>query len=90
MQPDLGSALVIASIAFAMIVVSDISYKMIMALTISFAALIAFLVYLHHHYFDTLIKIIKPHQLSSISEYRHDNWLDACNRTVPAACKLWR
>jgi rod shape determining protein RodA len=66
MQPDLGSALVIASIAFAMIVVSGISYKMIMALCISFAALIAFLVYLHHHYFETFIKIIKPHQLDRI------------------------
>ncbi|MGE6257488.1 rod shape-determining protein RodA [Heyndrickxia sporothermodurans] len=65
-QPDLGSALVIAAIAFTLIIVSGISYKMIILLSSGFTALIAFLVYLHNHYFEVFSKFIKPHQLERI------------------------
>lgn len=65
-QPDLGSALVIAAIAFSLILASGISFKMIALLASCFTALIAFLVYLHNHFFDVFSKVIKPHQLERI------------------------
>ncbi|MBU8880412.1 rod shape-determining protein RodA [Bacillus sp. FJAT-29790] len=65
-QPDLGSALVIAAIAFTIILVSGISFKMIGLLASGFTVIIAFLVYLHNHFFEIFIKIIKPHQLERI------------------------
>src|SRR5690606_32292913 len=65
-QPDLGSALVIGAVLFTLIVVSSISYKMILLLFSSATGLLVFLVYLHNHFFDTFIKIIKPHQLERI------------------------
>ncbi|MGE8206567.1 rod shape-determining protein RodA [Heyndrickxia sp. NPDC080065] len=65
-QPDLGSALVIAAVTLTLIIVSGISYKMILLLISGFTALIAFLVYLHNHYFEIFSKIIKPHQLERI------------------------
>lgn len=65
-QPDLGSALVIAAVLFTLIGVSAISYKIMLLLLSGFAALITCLVYLHNHFFDIFIKIIKPHQLERI------------------------
>lgn len=65
-QPDLGSALVIMAITVTIIIVSGISFKMIGLLTAGFAALLALLVYLHNHFFDIFIKVIKPHQLERI------------------------
>ncbi|PAE20357.1 rod shape-determining protein RodA [Bacillus sp. 7504-2] len=65
-QPDLGSALVIAAVLFTLIGVSAISYKITLLLLSGFAALITCLVYLHNHFFDIFIKIIKPHQLERI------------------------
>lgn len=65
-QPDLGSALVILSIAFTLMLVSGISGSMIMSLSLGFMALVAFLTYLHNHYFEIFSKIIKPHQLDRI------------------------
>ncbi|MFJ7974171.1 rod shape-determining protein RodA [Peribacillus sp. JNUCC 23] len=65
-QPDLGSALVIAAIAFSLILASGISFKMIALLASCFTVLIAFLVYLHNHFFDVFSKVIKPHQLERI------------------------
>ena len=62
-QPDLGSALVIAAITFSLILVSGISFKMIALLTSCFIAVIGFLVYLHNHFFEAFSKVIKPHQL---------------------------
>ncbi|MFC4324230.1 rod shape-determining protein RodA [Litchfieldia salsa] len=65
-QPDLGSALVIASIAFTLIIVSGISYKIIALFCSGFLGLIAFLIYFHNNYFDLFIKLIKPHQLERV------------------------
>ncbi|MCI4136260.1 rod shape-determining protein RodA [Bacillus vallismortis] len=65
-QPDLGSALVILSIAFTLMLVSGISGRMIMFLSLGFIALITLLTFLHNYYFDIFSKIIKPHQLDRI------------------------
>lgn len=65
-QPDLGTALVILSIAFTLMLVSGISSKMTAALMAAFLALLAFLIYLHNHHFEHFTKIIKPHQLDRI------------------------
>ncbi|WP_245645038.1 rod shape-determining protein RodA [Peribacillus loiseleuriae] len=65
-QPDLGSALVIAAITFSLIIASGVSFKMIALLASCFTALIGFLVYLHNHFFDIFSKAIKPHQLERI------------------------
>ncbi|MBK3493919.1 rod shape-determining protein RodA [Viridibacillus sp. YIM B01967] len=65
-QPDLGSALVIAAIALSLILVSGIAFKVVGILVSSFIALIGFLVYLHNNFYDIFIKIIKPHQLERI------------------------
>jgi len=65
-QPDLGSALVIAAISFSLVVVSGIPYKMILLLLSGFVGMIGYLVYLHQHNFSIFIKIIKPHQLERI------------------------
>ncbi|MGK0701769.1 rod shape-determining protein RodA [Priestia flexa] len=65
-QPDLGSALVIGAVFFFLLIVSGISYKMIGSLSVSFIAFVTVLVYLHNHFFDIFIKIIKPHQLDRI------------------------
>lgn len=65
-QPDLGSALVIAAIAFSLILVSGIDYKIVVIVVSCFLALIGFLVHLHNNFYDIFIKIIKPHQLERI------------------------
>ncbi|HCO81297.1 rod shape-determining protein RodA [Bacillus sp. (in: firmicutes)] len=65
-QPDLGTALVILSIAFTLMLVSGISSKMIAALIASFLAFLAFLTYLHNEHFEHFTKVIKPHQLDRI------------------------
>ena len=65
-QPDLGSALVIAAVLFTLLVVSGISYKMILLMLAMFSGLIGFLVFMHNHFFELFIKVIKPHQLDRV------------------------
>lgn len=65
-QPDLGSALVIAAVLFTLLIVSGISYKMILLMLSLFTAMIGFLVFMHNHFFELFIKVIKPHQLDRI------------------------
>ncbi|MFI8495479.1 rod shape-determining protein RodA [Peribacillus butanolivorans] len=65
-QPDLGSALVIAAITFSLILASGISYKIVFILVSCFIALIRLLVHLHNNSYDIFSKIIKPHQLERI------------------------
>ncbi|MFJ7752479.1 rod shape-determining protein RodA [Peribacillus muralis] len=65
-QPDLGSALVIAAIAFSLILASGIAYRLLIILVFGFMALIGFLFYLHNNFYDMFIKFIKPHQLERI------------------------
>ena len=65
-QPDLGSALVIAAVLFTLLIVSGISYKMILLMLAMFSGLIGFLVFMHNHFFELFIKVIKPHQLDRV------------------------
>lgn len=65
-QPDLGSALVIAAVLFTLLISSGISYRLIGLLFTGFSAFIGMLVWMHNHFFDNFIKIIKPHQLDRI------------------------
>ncbi|WP_370569903.1 rod shape-determining protein RodA [Sporosarcina sp. resist] len=65
-QPDLGSALVIAAVLFTLLISSGISYRLIGLLFTGFSVFIGMLVWMHNHFFDNFIKIIKPHQLDRI------------------------
>lgn len=65
-QPDLGSALVIAAVLFTLLISSGISYRLIGLLFTGFSAFIGMLVWMHNHFFDIFIKIIKVHQLDRI------------------------
>ncbi|NEU30000.1 rod shape-determining protein RodA [bacterium LRH843] len=70
-QPDLGTALVIASIMGTMLLVSGVAWRIILFIVLSaFAGIIA-LIWLHDHYFDVFSKIIESHQLDRIY-----GWLD--------------
>ena len=70
-QPDLGSALVIGFVLFTLLIVSNIPYRIIILLSSSFIGFIISLIYLHNHFFNIFIKIIKPHQLD-----RFYGWLN--------------
>lgn len=65
-QPDLGSALVIAAVLFTLLISSGISYRLIGLLFTGFSALIGMLVWMHNQFFEIFIQIIKPHQLDRI------------------------
>ncbi|MDG5787739.1 rod shape-determining protein RodA [Evansella sp. AB-P1] len=70
-QPDLGTALVIGSVMFSMILMAGVTYRMIGLLATLVISFIAFLVWLHNNYFEIFINIIREHQLSRIYA-----WLD--------------
>ncbi|WP_249872077.1 rod shape-determining protein RodA [Oceanobacillus saliphilus] len=65
-QPDLGSALMIAAVSITLIFISSISSKMISLLLISMTAMLGFLIFLYRVYFDIFTTIFKPHQLGRI------------------------
>jgi len=65
-QPDLGSALVIAAVLFTLLISSGISYRLIGLLFTGFSGLIGLLVWMHNQFFEIFIQIIKPHQLDRI------------------------
>ncbi|WP_169871258.1 FtsW/RodA/SpoVE family cell cycle protein [Shouchella patagoniensis] len=67
-QPDLGSALVLASIIAGTILVSGISYRMLGVIVTLAIAGIAGIFYLLFNYVDVLInyKILEDHQLERI------------------------
>ncbi|MUK90381.1 rod shape-determining protein RodA [Ornithinibacillus sp. L9] len=65
-QPDLGSALMIAAIAASMILVSSISFKMIGLLLASGVGMILSLILLFQYNFELFSKIFKPHQMGRI------------------------
>ncbi|SDO13150.1 FtsW/RodA/SpoVE family cell cycle protein [Alkalicoccus daliensis] len=70
-QPDLGTALVILSIIFIMILMAGVTFRMIgLLITIGLTG-IASLVWLHNNAFAIFTQIIRPHQLSRIYA-----WLD--------------
>ncbi|MDQ0254968.1 rod shape-determining protein RodA [Evansella vedderi] len=70
-QPDLGTALVIAAVMFSTILMSGVTYRMIGLLGSLAVSVIAFLVWLHNNYFELFNQIIKDHQLRRIYA-----WLD--------------
>ncbi|SET68249.1 rod shape-determining protein RodA [Oceanobacillus limi] len=72
-QPDLGSALMIASITIIMLVISSISLKMIGLLVISLFTSFLSLVYIYFNYFDLFTKIFKPHQMGRIYGWLNPN-----------------
>ncbi|GAB3793395.1 rod shape-determining protein RodA [Virgibacillus kimchii] len=65
-QPDLGSALIIAATVITLVLFSSISIKMIGLLIGGMASLAAFLVYLYQFHYDVFTSIFKPHQLGRI------------------------
>ena len=65
-QPDLGSALVVMSAFFAVLMISGVSLKLISALLALATAFIGVLVLLHQYFFNVFSLFIKPHQLDRI------------------------
>ncbi|SDZ29442.1 rod shape-determining protein RodA [Evansella caseinilytica] len=70
-QPDLGTALIIASVMFSMLLMSGVTYRMLSLLVSLAVSGIVFLVWLHNNYFTLFNKVIKGHQLDRIYA-----WLD--------------
>jgi rod shape-determining protein RodA len=70
-QPDLGTALVIASIMGTMLLMSGVAWRILLFLGLSVVAGITSLVWLHNHNFELFSKIIASHQLDRIY-----GWLD--------------
>lgn len=70
-QPDLGTALVIAAVMFSTILMSGVTYRMIGLLSSMAIGGIAFLVWLHNNAFELFSLVIKKHQLDRIYA-----WLD--------------
>lgn len=66
LQPDLGSALVILAIAFAMIIVSGISIKVILPMLFGMLSFVAGLAFLYLYYFDIFTRFFRSHQLDRI------------------------
>ncbi|OIJ12472.1 rod shape-determining protein RodA [Anaerobacillus alkalilacustris] len=65
-QPDLGTALVIASIMGTMLLMAGISWKIFAVLGTIITSILAILVWLHNNYFALFSKFIKSHQLDRI------------------------
>ncbi|ARK31779.1 rod shape-determining protein RodA [Halalkalibacter krulwichiae] len=70
-QPDLGTALVIASIMVTMLLMSGVAWRILFVLGIGAVSGILSLVYLHNNNFELFSKIIASHQLDRIY-----GWLD--------------
>ncbi|MCR6095460.1 rod shape-determining protein RodA [Salipaludibacillus agaradhaerens] len=83
-QPDLGTALVIAAIIFIMILMVGVSFRMIGLLVGLAGSFIAFLVWLHNQYFEFFSIFIKGHQLSRIYA-----WLDPSANTGGEGYQLY-
>lgn len=65
-QPDLGSALVVLSVFFAVLMISGISFKLISLFSLIAAAFIGLLVFLHQFFYGIFSFFIKPHQIDRI------------------------
>ncbi|RXI98643.1 rod shape-determining protein RodA [Anaerobacillus alkaliphilus] len=70
-QPDLGTALVIASIMATMLLMAGISWKIFAFLGALVVSFLSTLIWLHNNFFELFTSIIKPHQLRRIY-----GWLD--------------
>ncbi|WP_100405162.1 rod shape-determining protein RodA [Bacillus solitudinis] len=65
-QPDLGTALVIASIMATMLLMSGVAWRILLFLGLSCLLGLSMLVWLHNHYFEIFSIFIKGHQLERI------------------------
>ncbi len=71
-QPDLGTALVIASIMGTMLLMAGVSWKIFVSIGTVVATFLGSLIWLHNNYFEFFSNyIMRPHQLSRIY-----GWLD--------------
>ncbi|MFC0562036.1 rod shape-determining protein RodA [Halalkalibacter alkalisediminis] len=70
-QPDLGTALVIASIMATMLLMSGVAWRILCVLGLGVVGGILSLVYLHNYNFELFSKFIASHQLDRIY-----GWLD--------------
>lgn len=71
-QPDLGTALVIASVMGIMLLMAGISWKIFAAIGASVVTFLGTLIWLHNNHFEFFINnIIRPHQLDRVY-----GWLD--------------
>ncbi|WP_223701474.1 rod shape-determining protein RodA [Sutcliffiella deserti] len=66
MQPDLGTALVIAAVMVTMIFISGTSWRVLTLLAGLIISALGTLVYLHNKHFDLFTNFIAPHQLERI------------------------
>ena len=72
LQPDLGTALVVASVIFIMILMAGVTFRMIGAIIALFTSFIAGLIWLHNNFYEFFTQyIIQPHQLTRVYA-----WLD--------------
>ncbi|GAE32364.1 rod shape-determining protein RodA [Halalkalibacter hemicellulosilyticus] len=70
-QPDLGTALVIASVIATMLLLSGVAWRILFALGLSAVAGLLGLIYLHNTNYELFSKFIAGHQLERIY-----GWLD--------------
>ncbi len=70
-QPDLGTALVIASIMATMLLMSGVGWRILSLLALGVVAGLIMLFWLHNYHFDIFSIFIEPHQLDRIY-----GWLD--------------
>ncbi len=65
-QPDLGTALVIASVIGTMLLMAGVSWRVFSMLGVSIVLFLAVLVWLHNNFYELFSIVIKPHQLGRI------------------------
>lgn len=71
-QPDLGTALVVAAVIFIMIIMAGVTIRMITLIISLAAGFIGFLVFLHNYFYEIFTTyVFRPHQMSRIYA-----WLD--------------
>lgn len=71
LQPDLGTALVIGSIIFIMVIMAGVSFRIIGLIAGAAVGGVSLLVWLHNNFYEVFTQVIRPHQLSRIYA-----WLD--------------
>ncbi|MBP3949823.1 FtsW/RodA/SpoVE family cell cycle protein [Bacillus suaedae] len=74
-QPDLGTALVVASVIATMLLLSGVAWRILLFLGLSAFTGILTLIWLHNNHFELFSTFIEPHQLERIygwlSPYEH-------------------
>lgn len=70
-QPDLGTALVIASVILTMLLMAGVSWKIFAILGSAVTAFLAIMVWFHNNFFELFTEVVPSHQLDRIY-----GWLD--------------